>query len=37
MDLYCFHLRQERSPLLAAMLATIRAMRPDNGVSDRLA
>lgn len=37
MDLYCFHLRQERSPLLAAMLSTIRAMRPDNGVSDRLA
>ncbi len=37
MDLYCFHLRQERSPLLAAMLATIRAMRPDNGMSDRLA
>lgn len=36
-DLYCFHLRQERSPLLAAMLSTIRAMRPDNGVSDRLA
>ncbi len=34
MDLYCFHLRQERSPLLAAMLATIRQMRPDNGVPD---
>ena len=35
MDLYCFHLRQERSPLLAAMLSTIRAMQADNGVSGK--
>lgn len=37
MDLYCFHLRQERSPLLAAMLETIRTMRLDHRVATKRA